>query len=144
MPTEFFRYARYKFGNGTRREWSTGWLHHLHHNAHHPEHWILSWHGDPDFYSDVGEAVTTYVSILPMPEVYVREMIADMHGTSKQITGSWDIANWLNSNGPKIHFHDKTIVLIDKVMKELGYHLTDNCDWSWVAGTKFKRWANDE
>lgn len=133
-PTEFFRYARYKYGNGTKEEWAIGWRHHFHCEAHHPEHHIILWHGDPDFYSGIGgEDIARYVSILPMPEVFVREMLADMHGTSRQITGSWDISKWLNKNGPKIHFHDQTITLIDKVMKEMGYALTDNCDWSWIA-----------
>jgi hypothetical protein len=137
-PTEFFRYARYKYGDGTKEEWAKGWLHHLHLEAHHPEHWIILWHGDPNFYSGIGESIAEYVSVLPMPELFVREMIVDMHATSKEITGSWDISRWLNSNGPKIYFHDETITLIDKVMKEIGYVLTDNCDWSWIAGWQFR------
>lgn len=143
-PTEFFRYARYKYGNGTKEEWAKGWLHHLHCEAHHPEHWIILWHGNPDFYSGIGgEDIAEYVSILPMPELFVREMVADMHATSKQITGSWDISKWLNSNGPKMHLHDDTIALIDKVMQEIGYSLTDNCDWSWIAGWKFREWSGE-
>ncbi len=138
-PAEFFRYARYKYSDGGREEWAMGWLHHLHSEDHHPEYWIILWHGDPDFYSGIGgQDIAEYVSILPMPEVAVREMLADMHGTSKQMTGSWDISNWLNSNGPKIHFHDGTITLLDKVMKEIGYD-TVNFDWSWKATLKFDR-----
>lgn len=138
-PTEFFRYARYKYGNGTNEEWATGWLHHFHNEAHHPEYWVILWHGDPDFYSGIGyQDIAKYVSIKPMPEICVREMIADMHGTSRQRTGSWDISEWLNNNGPKIHFHDETITLIDEVMKEAGYALTDNCDWSWTSTRDFK------
>ncbi len=137
-PTEFPRYARYKYGNGTRAEWATSWFHHFHHEAHHPEHWIILWHGNPDFYSGIGgQDIAKYVSIFPMPEVCVREMIADMHGTSRQ-ADSWNISEWLNNNGPKMHFHDETITLIDKVMKEIGYELTDNCDWSWIATRDFK------
>lgn len=30
---------------------------------------------------------------------------------------------WLNQNGPKMHLHDETITLIDKIMKEVGYAL---------------------
>jgi hypothetical protein len=78
-----------------------------------------------------------------MPEIYVREMIVDMHATSKQVSGSWNISKWLNKNGSKIHFHDETIALIDKVMKEIGYTLTDNCDWSWIAAREFIKWADE-
>ncbi len=79
-----------------------------------------------------------------MSEHFAREMIADMMATSRQLTGSWDISKWLNENGPKMHLHDDTVVLIDKVMKEIGYALTDNCDWSWIAGRKFRSWAGAE
>ena len=144
MPIEFFRYARYKYQDGVRKEWAIGWLHHFHCEAHHAEHWIVLWHGDPDFYSEIGyQDIAKYVAVKPMPEIYVREMLADMHATSKQVTGSWDISKWLNKNGPKIHFHDETITLIDKVMKEIGYTLTDNCDWSWIASRKFIEWASE-
>ncbi len=140
--TEFFRYARYKYGNGTNEEWSIGWLHHFHCEAHHSEHWIILWHGDPDFYSGIGgKDIAKYVSILPIPETYVREMIADMLATSKEVTGAWDISVWLNQNGPEMHLHDETVTLIDKVMKEIGFELTDNCDWSWIAVWRFQEWV---
>ena len=139
-PVEFIKYSRYKYGRKSKEDWAKGWLHHLHHNPHHPEHWILSWRGDPKFYNHIGAGIAPFVTLLPMPEIYVREMLADMHATSKQVTGSWDISRWLNENGPSIHFHDDTITLIDKVMKEIGYNLTDNCDWSWAAGRDFLKY----
>lgn len=144
MPVEFVNYARYKYGVKDTREWSKAWLHHLHYNPHHPEHWLLSWHGNPNFYDEVGEYISSFVTLLPMPETYVREMIADMSATSKAITGSWNISSWLNKNGPDMHFRDETVTLIDKVMKELGYVLTDNCDWSWIAGRQFRSWSGEK
>lgn len=143
LPVEFVNYARYKYGIKSIDGWVKAWLHHLHYNPHHPEHWILSWLGDPDFYIGLGEAVSEFVVVIAMPETYVREMVADMLATSKQITGSWDISKYLNSNGPKMHLHDDTIALIDKVMQEIGYSLTDNCDWSWIAGWKFREWSGE-
>lgn len=142
-PTEFFRYARYKYQNGGKKEWSIGWLHHFHFNGHHPEHWILAWHGNPNFYSDIGEDITKYISVLPMPEVYVREMVADMLATSKEITGNWDIAVWLNENGPNMRLHEDTITRLDSVLIELDYFFTDNCMWSYMAGNKLRDWAQD-
>jgi hypothetical protein len=136
-PTELLGYAGNIGGKNDKRKWAKSWLHHLHHNPHHPEHWILSWRGNPEFYQDMAESIAPFVVVLPMPETYVREMIADWMGASKVITGSWDISKWLNQNGPDMHFHDDTIVIIDKVMKEIGYALTDNCDWSWIATTRF-------
>ncbi len=140
-PTELFGYAGNIGGITSKTKWAKSWLHHLHHNPHHPEHWILSWRGNPKFYNDLGEHKAPFVVLLPMPETYVREMIADMIGTGRKANGSWDISTWLNENGPNMHFHDKTITLIDKVMKEIGYTLTDDCNWSWIAGRKFIEWA---
>jgi hypothetical protein len=143
-PTEFINYSLWKYsGTKSMTGWAKAWLHHLHYNPHHPEHWVLSWRGNPEFYDLVGHHIAPFVTLLPMPEPYVREMIADMMATSKQVTGSWNIAHWINQNGPDMHLHDNTVTLIDKVMKEIGYVLTDNCDWSWVAGREFKEWEGD-
>lgn len=133
-PIELLGYAGNIGGGVSKKRWARAWLHHLHCNPHHPEHWVLSWRGNPRFYDELGEKIGPFVTILPMPDIYVREMIADMMASSKTATGSYNIADWLNQNGPNMNFHDQTITLIDKIMKEAGYALTDNCDWSWLAG----------
>lgn len=143
MPSEFFVYSRWKYGDATNKDWSTGWLHHLHCSPHHPEHWILSWHGEPSFYEGIGESIAKYVSILPMPEIYVHEMVADMMATSKEVSGSYDIAMWLNENGSKMRLHSETITRLDNVMHDVGYLLTDNCPWSYMAGSKFRKWNGE-
>ncbi len=128
-PVEFLNYARFKYGVKSIDEWVKAWLHHLQHNSHHPEHWILSWLGDPDYYREIGQDIARFVVCLPMPELDVREMVADWIASSKQFTGSYNIDNWLNGNGPDMHFHQETIVILDQVMHEIGYVSTD-C-WSW-------------
>lgn len=49
------------------REFDFAWLHHIHGNKHHPQHWLLSRDDDED-------------KILPMPHKYRREMLADWRG----------------------------------------------------------------
>lgn len=132
LPVEFINYARWHFGAQSLDGWAKAWGHHQNHNPHHPEYWLLSWRGDPDSYHGLGQHVADFVTVLPMPEIYVREMIADFFGASKIYTGSWNIDNWLNENGPKMILHDETKRLIATVMFELAYMLTDNCDWSWL------------
>ena len=139
-PVEFVNYARFKYGRKDTAGWARAWLHHLHHNPHHPEHWCLSWRGNPFFYDDLGKSVAPFVTVLAMPETYAREMVADMMATSKELSGSYDIAVWLNENGPKMRLHDDTVTRLDSVMIEVGYFITDNCDWSYMAGDKFRRW----
>lgn len=121
-PVEFINYSRYKYGIKSIDGWAKAWLHHLHHNPHHPEYWLLSWRGDPDYYSGFGKSVAPFVTALPMPETYVREMVADMMATSKEISGSYDTTVWLDENRAKMQLHDETIVKLNDVMREIGYY----------------------
>lgn len=132
-PTELFGYAGNIGGATSKPRWARSWLHHLHCSPHHPEHWVLSWRGNPDFYQGIAEPLAKFVVILPMPETYVREMVADWMGSSKAYTKSWDIAKWLNENGPDMHLHSKTIALIEGVMEEVGYKQDGFTPWSFSA-----------
>lgn len=124
LPIEFVNYARWHFGIRSLDGWARAWGHHQNHNPHHPEYWLLSWRGDPDFYRGLSQRVADFVVVLPMPEIYVREMIADFLGTSRAYTGSWDIDEWLDENKPKMILHDETVMLIAVVMRELGEQAT--------------------
>jgi len=144
MPVEFINYSHFKYGVKDKKQWAKAWLHHLHHNPHHPEHWILSWRGDPKYYDDLAEPIAEFVSVQPMSETYVREMVADMLATSKEVTGNWDIAVWLNKNGSSMRLHNEAITRLDAVMHEIDYHITDNCLWSYIAGRNFRQWVKDK
>lgn len=137
-PVEFVNYSRYKYGVQSKREWAKAWLHHLHLNPHHPEHWLLSWRGGPDFYDGIGESRCSFVTSLPMPETYVREMLADFMANGKGSTGSYNISRWLNRSGPAMLLHSDTEIRLDGVMTELGYELTNNCMWSYM-----RRWPKE-
>lgn len=140
-PVEFVNYSRWKYGVQSKPGWAQAWLHHLHATKHHPEHWIVSWGGDPDFYSGIGKRITDYIYILPMPEVYVREMIADWMATSKERTGSYNIAAWVRANGPKRFFHDDTVTLLHHIMiMDDRWFCTDNCPFSFMASQRFMEW----
>ena len=141
-PSEFGRYARWHHGPEEQRnkwEWVAAWQHHLHRNSHHPEHYLVSWHGDPDFYqvSKVGEVVAERILVLPVPEVCVREMVADWHAASKAYTGKWDIARWLTVNLPKMRLHTETVHLVDSIVRELGYIHSHPMRVSYIAGPEF-------
>ena len=141
-PSEFGRYARWHHGPEDQRdkwEWVAAWQHHLHRNAHHPEHYLVSWHGAPDFYqiSGVGEVVAECILVLPMPEVCIREMVADWHAASKAYTGSWDISKWLVANIPKMRMHTETAWAVDSVLRELGYIHINEYRVSYTAGPEF-------
>lgn len=133
-PVEFVNYSRFKYGTKSVDGWAAAWLHHLHHNKHHPEHWVLSWRGDPDYYRGIGKHLAPFIVVLAMPKTYVREFVIDIMATGKEIAGHYDVATWLNENGPRMLFHDDTLVRLDSLLIKIGYFLTDNCPWSYMAG----------
>jgi hypothetical protein len=97
-------------------EFACAWLHHQNHNPHHWEYWV----------SRSGKYKN---QALPMPEKYIKEMIADWHGASKAYTGDWDISEWLNKNGPNMILHISTIGKISEIMIEIGYDAGESV-WS--------------
>jgi hypothetical protein len=113
---EFEPYA-YTFSGddaGPHYRFYEAWLHHIHHNPHHWQHWIFS-----DGYSPPGSNIE--YGVMPMPERYAMEMIADWHGAGYAYQNSWDIQPWLSENASRILVHSKTNLLLTDILTELGY-----------------------
>lgn len=114
---EFDAYAMQFFGAGMDPiGFAHAWLHHIHHNPHHWQHWIF-----PDKYNLKGAGLVD--GIMMMPHRYVKEMVADWLGSSKAYTGSWDMRDWLNKNLPKIKLHPQTWIDLENTLCGLGYHV---------------------
>lgn len=77
-------------------------LSHLHRNKHHWQYWAMPEH--------------TY----EIPEVYVREMIADWCGAHKSQGYRNSIYLWYNENKEKIVFHENTRILVEKLLMVYG------------------------
>ena len=114
---EFTGYAHYFHGERTPEvidNFAYAWLHHIHYNPHHWNHWVFS-----DGYTPKGSTVQN--GVVQMPDNYALEMIADWMGASKAYTGSFDMTSWLTDNMPRIRLHSKTAIYVWKVLAELGY-----------------------
>lgn len=99
---EFYHYVHQYFGAANDPiGYSRAWLHHIHHNPHHWQHWIF-----PDGYELKGANLVN--GVMEMPEQYALEMVADWAGASMAYTGSWDMTAWLKTNRFKIRLHPKT------------------------------------
>lgn len=106
--SEFPHYACRFFGaNDDPDGWAGAWLHHIHHNPHHWQHWIF-----PDGFTPQG---------VEMPYDYILEMVADWMGACRAYTGSWDMQYWLWKNMPKIRVHSRTALFLREVLDYLGY-----------------------
>lgn len=114
---EFPHYANYYHGPQEDRDpdaYARAWLHHIHHNPHHWQHWIFS-----DGYAPSGSNIEN--GVVEMPKHYALEMVADWMGAEKAYGGSWDMTKWLLKNKPRIRVHSQTAVYLDSVLSSIGY-----------------------
>lgn len=117
LPDEWFPYANFFFdsqGNKINRRSKTGyykptdtgdaafdyaWLLHQKRNKHHWQWWVLP--------EDSGG-----VKLLPMPDVYRREMLADWRGAGRA-QGTPDTLAWYIANKEKMQLHPETRAWIE-------------------------------
>ena len=110
---EFASYAINFYGSdedklNNKDAFDLAWLHHIHYNKHHPQHWIL-------------QQASGEVKVLLMPRNYVLEMIADWIGASRAYTGSTDMTSWLLTEYYKKVLHPQSRIWADEILIELGY-----------------------
>lgn len=110
---EFPDYAMQYKGYGKPLTFVYAKLHHIQRNPHHWEHWVI-----PDGYALNSGAES---GVLPMPENYALEMIADWMATGQRSSRSWDVSSWLSKNIPLIRLHSKTAAFVTEVLSDLGY-----------------------
>ena len=111
---EFPGYAMHFQGGGAPDDFSKSWLHHIHCNPHHWQHWLFS-----DGYTPKNSEVEN--GAVEMPRHFALEMIADWMGASMAYTGKWDMADWLMKNIPRIKVHSKTAKYLKSVLDDIGY-----------------------
>lgn len=113
-PAEWGAYVR-RFGAGRGSQWTSdadpaefhmAWKHHWTHNPHHWEYWL------PEPVCD------TLVAPLPMPERYVREMVADWYGAG-MAQGKPDIRGWYETHKDKRLLHPQTTARVEALLRLL-------------------------
>ncbi len=126
---EFMPYVRQHHGDkGDPSSYAEAWLHHIHNNEHHWQHWIF-----PDGYSPKGSNVQG--GIVPMPDNYALEMVSDWAGANKTYQGHWDMSKWLNENFGRIHnfLSHSTHQYVLKTLKSIGYSHNMDTGWSYAG-----------
>lgn len=79
-PSEWKAYANYFYGVKDQQAFDYAWNHHQKINKHHWQYWLLL--------QDSGQFYA-----LPMPEKYIREMVADWYGAGNALNKP-DIIGW--------------------------------------------------
>jgi hypothetical protein len=116
-PAEWFPYVRHFHGptpiqrdpvgyykpTGISEEFDRAWLHHIHRNPHHWQHWLLVQDEDKD-------------KILPMPRPCLLEMVADWRGAGKaQCTP--DTLAWYRKHRTKMQLHPDSRAMVECLLQ---------------------------
>ena len=109
-PEEASAYDKYFYGNKedpeVKKAFDYAWLHHIHNNPHHWQHWVL-----------INDDDGTYA--LEMPPEYVYEMIADWWSFSWKSGNLYEIFDWYADHSGKMILHENTRKLVDKTLDEI-------------------------
>jgi len=122
-PREWVPYVDYFYRRGGKDKYSaaggayspgyddafdTAWLFHQHANPHHHQHWVLL--------QDDGQ-----VKALPMPERYLREMIADWIGAGRALGHGDDVEGWYARNKDKMVLHPDSRARVEQLLEQRRY-----------------------
>lgn len=131
-PEEYAAYDRYFYGSDKSpqviKEFQKAWLHHIHFNPHHWQHWVLI-NDDPD----EGEV------ILEMDYIFIIEMICDWWAFSWQKKNLREIFSWYDEHQEYIKLAPKTRETVENILWELrgrlGYNVLAH------HGIKGQKWG---
>jgi len=115
---EYGPYDAYFYGTPDEDAFNRAWLHHIHNNPHHWQHWMLM--NDDGKYRDPGKVVA-----LEMPRVYALEMVADWWSFSWRSGDLTEMFRWYDENKGNIIIHQRTREYVESVLDEIRSLLSD-------------------
>lgn len=115
---EYDAYDAYFYGNKDEDAFNRAWLHHIHNNPHHWQHWLLM--NDDGKYRDPDKVIP-----LEMPKVYALEMVADWWSFSWRTGNLEEVFDWYEEHRDNIILHPKTREFVEAVLDEIRERLAD-------------------
>ena len=106
---EYDPYDAYFYGNKTKKvkeNFDYAWLHHIHANPHHWQHWVL-----------INDEDGTYA--LEMPENYVIEMLSDWWAFSHKSGNLYEIFDWYKAKKKNMILHENTRKLVEETLDKI-------------------------
>ena len=116
---EYDAYDAYFYGKKDEDAFNRAWLHHIHVNEHHWQHWLLM--NDDGKYRDPDKVIA-----LEMPEIFVFEMIADWWSFSWKCGNLNEIFNWYEEHKDNVILHEKTRRRVEDILDEMKTILSSN------------------
>lgn len=109
---EYEPYDNYFYGEPDEDSFNRAWLHHIHNNPHHWQHWLLM--NDDGKYREPGKVVA-----LEMPKANVIEMVADWWSFSWQGGDLYEMFGWYESHKDCMVLHQNTREYVEWVLDEV-------------------------
>jgi hypothetical protein len=107
---EFDAYAKFFYVSKTdptiKKNFKAAWQHHIHHNPHHWNYWLVN--------EEMGHDAEEFPAY-SIPEKYVLEMIADWRGMSLTLKNG-DATLWYRENQHKIILHPETRLRVHQLL----------------------------
>lgn len=108
---EYDAYDRYFYGSRSyenTQEFNKAWLHHIHNNPHHWQHWIL-----------IQDDKDKGMVCLDMPDEYIIEMVCDWWSFSWKQQNLMEIFNWYDERKDYIQLSVATRAKVELILKTL-------------------------
>lgn len=116
QPKEYKAYDAYFYERNKSfqvvQDFNYAWLHHLHHNPHHWQYWVLI-NDDPE------EGTVA----LEMPYEYIVEMICDWWSFSWKTGKLRSIFDWYDEHKERMILADNTKKLVERFLEEIKMEL---------------------
>lgn len=129
LPSEWFPYAQHFYGDNqgeglraigefglcelapwgfyAKDRFTSAWNLHQKRNRHHWQFWLVV--------QDDGEAFP-----LPIPEKFLREMVADWAGAGRAIKGTWEVASWYEKNRGRMRLRVEDRARVEELVDLFG------------------------
>jgi hypothetical protein len=127
LPDEFFPYARMFYQKNPPKREKTGylksynsgdpkfeyaWLKHINRNRHHLQYWVLPYDKD-----DTADG--RYQKIFNIPDVFIKEIVADWIGAAKAQKSKYNALEWFEEHKEKLVASDRTMERISEILTKL-------------------------
>lgn len=112
LMKEYYAYDAYFYGEKDDDAFDRAWLHHIHNNPHHWQHWLL--------FEDENDGKP---KPLEMPKVHALEMVADWWSFSWRSGNLREVFRWYDEHKGRIILHPDTRKYVESVLGEIGEKL---------------------
>lgn len=111
-PEEYKAYDDYFYGGNRSfavvQAFQMAWLHHIHNNPHHWQHWVL-----------INDEPSEGKIVIPMPHEHVIEMICDWWSFSWATGNLKEIFTWYEDHRIYIKLHPDTRTKVETILEQM-------------------------